>query len=38
MDSTIESPNQTMHRMTAPPRQLRIRKALEGAVIGDLGR
>jgi hypothetical protein len=31
-------PNQAMHRMTAPRRQLTIRAALEGAVIGDLGR
>jgi hypothetical protein len=32
------TPNQAIHRMTAPRRQLRIRTALEGAVIGDLGR
>jgi hypothetical protein len=28
--------NQAIHRMMAPPHQLRIRTVLEGAIIGDL--
>jgi hypothetical protein len=34
----VGSYNQAIHRMTAPPRQLTIRTALEGAVIGDICR
>jgi hypothetical protein len=38
MDRPLKLANQPIHRMTAPRLQLAIRTALEGAVIGDLGR